>query len=314
MSSDAITPEPNPDPARPAATPEPRADELPLPPPNFATQPYAPDGSAPPAGLALTLGGGLAAAVVVGLLAGIIGQWFYLVLLFPLLIGLILGAVGMGLIRVGKLRNPLLAGIAAGLSGVMAMGTMHFVKYQFSLNAAAKELFIDRDELEKQISFAKYLDLRAEKGVTIAGVARNDKGMNLGYVGSYIYWLVEVILVAAVAWMMMRKKAAEPFCVGCNTWKDDRPLAMVMVPDESMAAHAVDNGNVVGLLPCVGRITPQGLLLKTAVCPRCGEEGEVDIALERVTVNSKGQKQKKTVTRATYPGEVLRFLTGGSAG
>lgn len=307
MSNDAITPEPNPDPIPPEAAAEA------TPPPRFQTQPYVPDGSAKPLGLALTLGGGLVAAVLVGFLAGFIGQWFYLVVLFPFIIGFALGGAGIGLIKVGKLRNPLLAGIAAGLSGVMAMGTMHYVNYQRDLDTAAVKLAVDRAALENGISFARYLDLSAQEGVTISRATGKDKGMNLGYVGSYIYWLVEMILVAGVAWVMMRKTAAAPFCASCNTWKNDRPLAMVTVPAEDMAVRAVQEGDVVSLLSCAGPIQAQGLLLKTAVCPRCGAEGEVDVALERVTKNSKGQKQMTLVTRATYPGEVLRFLQSGGA-
>lgn len=309
MSSENITPEPQPESVPSAITPEPVPEEAPPPPPRFEVQPYTPDGNFPPLGLALTLGGGLAAAVLVGFLASFIAQWFYLVILFPFLIGMALGGIGMAFIKVGKLRNPLLAGIAAGLSGVMAMGAMQYFNYQRTLDTAAKTLAVDRSELESQISFAQYIDLRAKEGVTISRAGHNkDKGMNLGYVGSYIYWLVEMTIVAGTAWAMMRKSAAAPFCVSCNSWKNERSLAMLTVPAEDMAVQAVQEGDVVSLLACAGPLQPVGLLLKTAVCPHCGAEGEVDITLERVTKNSKGQQQKTTVTRATYPGEVLSFL------
>ncbi|MGH7174448.1 MAG: hypothetical protein ACRELG_29630, partial [Gemmataceae bacterium] len=179
MSSDNITPEPNPDPAPSAITPEPVPEAPSPPPPRFQTQPYVPDGNFPPLGLALTLGGGLMAAVLVGFLASVIGQWFYLVVLFPLLIGLALGGVGMAFIKIGKLRSPLLAGVAAGLSGIMAMGTMHYVNYQRFLDAVAEALPIERADLENGINFAKYLDLNAKEGVTIGrAAAHKDKGIN----------------------------------------------------------------------------------------------------------------------------------------
>jgi hypothetical protein len=313
MSSDDITSEPNPETTPSAIPSESSAEATPVAPPHFQTEPFVPDGNFPPLGLALTLGGGLAAAVLVGFLASVIGQWFYLVILFPCLIGAALGGVGMAFIKIGKLRNPLLAGIAAGLSGIMAMGTMHYVNYQRALDAVAKKLPVDRDKLEEHIGFAKYLDLNAQEGVTIGRAARNDKGMNLGYAGSYIYWLAEIFVVAGVAWVMMRKTAAAPFCADCNTWKNEQPLAMVMAPSEELAVRAVEEGDVVSLLPFAGPIQTEGLLLKTAVCPRCGADGEVDVALDRLTKNSKGQQQTTTVTRTTYPGELLRFLSGDSA-
>ncbi|MGH7223970.1 MAG: hypothetical protein ACRELF_12135, partial [Gemmataceae bacterium] len=243
MSSDNITPEPNPDPAPSAITPEPVPEAPSPPPPRFQTQPYVPDGNFPPLGLALTLGGGLMAAVLVGFLASVIGQWFYLVVLFPLLIGLALGGVGMAFIKIGKLRSPLLAGVAAGLSGIMAMGTMHYAEYQRFLNVLAEKLPVNRDQLQDNISFATYIDFMAKQGVTIGRVVQrgNDKGMNLGHIGSYIYWLVEMLVVAGIVWVMMRKAAAAPFCVGCNAWKDERPLGMVTVPVEELAVQAVQD-------------------------------------------------------------------------
>lgn len=313
MSSDAITPEPNPNPLPSAIPPEPAPEAAPPPPPRFEAQPYAPDGSFPPLGLALTLGGGLVAAVILGYVASVIGQWFYLVVVFPVVIGFALGGVGMAFIKIGKLRSPLLAGIAATLSGIMAMGTMHYVNYQRTLDAVAQQLPIERAALEKGITFFTYIDLRAQEGVTLGRAgARNDKGMNLGYVGSYLYWLAEMLGVAAVAWALMQTAAAAPFCVACNSWKVQKPLAMVTVPSEDVAIRAVEDGDVVPLLQCAGPAKPQGLVLKTAVCPRCGAEGEVDIFLDRVTKNSKGEQQVKTLARATYPGEVLPFLRGGA--
>lgn len=322
MSSDDVAPEAKPEPTQPAVAAEP-VPEAALPPPTrFEVQPYAPDGNFPPMGLGLTLGGGLAAAIFVGFVASFIGQWFYLVLLFPVFIGLALGGIGTAFIKAGKLRNPLLAGIAAGLSGVMAMATMHYVDYQRFLDEMAKgitievgkgaeAITIDRSELAKHISFANYIDMMATQGVTISRAAHNDKGMNLGYIGSYIYWLVEMAVVAGMAWAIMRKTASAPFCVECNSWKNEHPLVMVTVPTESMAVQAIQEGDVLKLLSCAGPIQTEGLLLKTAICPHCRAEGEVDISLDRLTKNSKGQQQTTTVARTTYPGEVLQFLSGG---
>lgn len=314
MASDDIAPQLQPEPTPSAITPEAVPEPAPLPPPRFEVQPYTADGNFPPLGLALTLGGGLAAAVLVGFLASFIGQWFYLVVLFPFLIGLVLGGVGMAFIKAGKLRNPRLAGIAAVLSGVMAMGTMHYFNYQRTLDAVNKLLPVDRGVLEDRISFAKYIDIRAKEGVTISRAAHNDKGMNLGYVGSYIYWLVELIVVVGVAWAMMHKTAAAPFCVDCNTWKNERRLAEMTVDDEDMAVRAVQEGEVIRLLQCGQPIQAKGLVIKAAACPHCGADGEIDITLDRLTKNAKGEWSATTLTRTTYPGELLQFLSGGGAG
>jgi hypothetical protein len=312
MSSDAITPEPLPEPTPAAITPEPAPEAAPAPPPRFETQPYRPDGSAPPAALAMTLAGVLVAAVVIGFVASFLGQWFYLVLLFPLFMGFALGGAGMGLIRVGKLRNPSLAGVAAGLGGIMLMGSMHYFDYQRALSEAAEKFHVPRAMLEANTSFFTFIDGRAEDGVRIGRVAHGGDGMNLGHVGSYIYWLVEMIIVAVIAWVMMQTAAAAPFCIGCNLWKTKRPIAMIDVPEERLAVQAIQDGDVVRLLECASPVREVGLLLETAACPACSDSGEVDVSLERLTKNDKGQKQTATVVRVTYPGEVLPFLDGSA--
>lgn len=303
MSSDAITPEPLPE----ANPPTPAAEVVtptPTPAPRFDAVPYTPDGGASPLGLALVLGGTLLAAVVIGCLVGIIKQGFYLVLIFPMLIGAAVGGVGMLLIKLGKVRSVPLAGMAAVLGGIMAMASMHYFLYQRfldkvpGLRAVAGAVGFD---------FFTYLDLLAKEGVQI-GKPGQKNGMNLGYIGSYIYWSVETLLVAGVAFAMMRARARHPFCRECRLWKEEKPLAMVATPTVSMAEEALREGQLASLLECAAPVAAQGLLLKVAACPQCGSEGEVDVTLEHLTQNAKNERQVKRITQVTYSGEVLRFL------
>lgn len=83
---------------------------------------YRPSGIAPVQGILIAL----VLAAITGLIAGGL-LWFadhkigfYLILLFPAVAGLIVGFGTSGGTSIGKLRNPLLAGLIALLGGALA--------------------------------------------------------------------------------------------------------------------------------------------------------------------------------------------------
>jgi hypothetical protein len=297
MSSDAITPEPAPQraPAPPAA-------------PRFVTEPYQPDGNAPFLGTLLTFAGLIGAGALVGALTGFVHQWFYLVFLFPVVMGLAVGAAGMGLVKAFKLRNSLLAGLAAVLGGVTTQTAMHYVDYQRFLGQVEEKLPGTRAELAaKGFGLPQFIDFRAREGVTIGRLGHGDKGINLGYYGSYVYWGLEVLLIAGIALVMLRAAAAAPFCAACSGWKERRYLARVDTPAHEQV-ETLRDGELVGLLQRSWPAKGEGLLLKASVCPRCGADAPVDVALESHTTNEKGEKKVKELAHFTYPGDVLPFL------
>jgi hypothetical protein len=275
---EAVTPEPMPLPARPA-------------PPRFDAVPYEPDGGAPAGGVALLLAGTLGAAALIGLGVSFLHEYFYIVLFMPMLMGGLVGLAGVGLVRAGKVRNPGVATVIGVLGGVAVMFFMH---YWDALRFLAGDLL-------------DYLDLRATAGVTISHTGGGQGGMNLGYVGSWIYWVVETAIAAAIAGVVVRLPTASPFCAACGVWKEARPLGSLEAP-LPVAKSAVEEGEVARLMECRRPAAAQGLRLQAHVCPRCEHDGEVEITLENVLRNPKGQNQTVTVTRTTYPGDVLSYL------
>jgi hypothetical protein len=192
MSSDAITSDPGP----PAA-------------PRFVTEPYRPDGNAPFLGTLLTFAGLTGAGALVGTLAGFVHQWFYLVFLFPVVMGFAVGAAGMGLVKAFKLRNSLLAGLAAVLGGVTAETAMHYVDYQRYLGQWEERLPGTRGEFAaKGFGLPQFIDFRAREGVALGSLRPGGKEMNLGYHGSYVFWGLEALLIAGVALLMQRAAVA----------------------------------------------------------------------------------------------------------
>ena len=301
--------------------------------PSFSPDPFQPDGGCSVGGLILLGGSGVLSGLVLGALAGFVSQWFYLIILFPVGIGLGVGAVGAFAVKSGKVRMPLLCGAAGFLGGCVAVVAMHYYEYhtfeeelaevspdvrKFAANfdqlqAKRAELSEeDRallDDLAKdpQIrealavnGFISHLDLMAHRGVTISS-KRGQNPINLGYTGSYIYWGVEAFIIAAIAFVFTNGAAAEPFCSQCESWKTG---SVVGGFDASITnvKEALGSGDL-NFLAEYATPNTETLPLTLFRCPTCQFESPIDARLETVTVNKKGEKSKSTLCTVTYPAE-----------
>lgn len=314
--------------------------------PNVPVVPYSPDGGCSALGWGLMLGASTATGVVIGALAGFVSQWFYLVLFFPLGMGVVIGSAGIFAIKQGKVRSEWLAIFAGCLAACATVWGMHYTEYQLFLAHRASEvgeedlkamievaeqfeqLKARRDELDENLrdfiqfleqnpltlrslqvkNFWDHLELAAHEGVTITSTrAGGGGGMNLGYVGSYIYWAGELLVIAVIAFCMMSPAASEPFCLGCENWKEWQPLGC-LTPDPHAAKAALSSGD----LGALARLSPTAFaghyMVTAAVCPRCGEQSPADLKLEEVTVNEKNEPVRKNLLLVTYPGEALPLI------
>ncbi len=166
----------------------------------------------------------LAAALAAGALAGFAGalvrQWLPASVLVLAACGLFLRAVlGRVAPRTGVSR-PAVVVAAALLASLLVVLIAHAWDYQQfrraqadvnpSARALATQLSPDDPAAAQAAgvdlravkaihvdSFAGYLDRAAHEGVTVS--ALGHRAINLGYAGSYLYWLLELALVAALA-------------------------------------------------------------------------------------------------------------------
>jgi hypothetical protein len=260
---------------------QPQAPEV----PRFNVKPTEPDEGFDGLGLLLVAGGTLAAAVLAGLVVHLTD--FRIVGITAALMGVVIGLAGAGLARVGKVRNADLADIVAVAGALAALVSLH--------------LF---DAWQAGLGLFESLKAQAVAGITFSRFG--SPVMHLGLVGSYIYWLVEVVICAAVALPLMKRWLGAPFCVACGRWKQARRLGSVEATQETI--EAVDRGEVVGLLrrrlPPVGRLW----LLEAHVCPRCFGKGDVEISLMEVRLDERGKQETVVVRRVTYPGAVWQPL------
>src|SRR5262249_48216378 len=101
--------------------------------PRFVALPYRAEGGCDGARLPLLFLTAGTIAASLGWLASALGQAWYLILLFPLGIGMVLAVVGVTMVRWTRLRNPTLAGLAGLVAGITAIATMHFCDYHEAL-------------------------------------------------------------------------------------------------------------------------------------------------------------------------------------
>lgn len=315
----------------PAPVPEPLPEVQPALPRDvsFTTTPYAPEGGFSPVGLVILLVGLSIAGIVLGVITHYVSRYFYLILLFPMLIGIAIGAVGAGLVKVGKIRTPWLAGIAGLLAGILAMLTQHYLDYrQFNEEVLKDKVNLqlgalmapagDRELIKRALavnSFFSYIDFKAHEGVQIkrARGGANDKGSNLGYVGTYIYWAVETLIVAGIVFSMTRKPALEPFCPITNEWKTARCGDNFNVPQElgiDAVADTLKEG-ALGKLAEVkahGANSPQNTIpvrLYVFGSPQHTDQGTLDAKLVQFIAGKNGQTEEKQVVIVSYPMQAL---------
>src|SRR5262245_30115975 len=96
----------------------------------FVPETYRPEGGFSLVGLPILLGLLCAAGVGLGWLASFIGQWFYLIVLFPAGIGIGLILVGSTVGHLAKMRSPGLGVLLGLVSPGVALLAMHYSNYQ----------------------------------------------------------------------------------------------------------------------------------------------------------------------------------------
>jgi hypothetical protein len=291
--------------------------------------PYRPAGGFTSSGVLMLIGALLVAGGVLGFVVHLVSQAFYLIILFPALIGAALGWLGSRMVKQGRVRSPLLGGLAGFLGGVLAMFMMHYFDYQqFRKNLASELAQMTPQEREEKLGHINpadrqnvdavmkaggregmlgFMDYQAEQGVELKKASSSGKGLNLGYTGSYVYWGIEVLIVAGISFGMIRGAASEPYCSACDEWKKPRVLGFLGA-DPATATAAVQSGDLQRFRNAGPSATGGPTRVTVASCEtgqgRCG----VDVKLESIAVDKHGKQQTKKLAHATYPPEALPHL------
>lgn len=306
----------------------------------FDATPYVPDGGFSIVGLLMLFIGLAIAGIVMGVITHYVSKLIYFILVFPMLIGFAVGGVGALFVKWGKVRSPWVAGGAGLLAGILAMMTVHFLDYREFLNTREEQMagnpFLknvgkngrnllvnlnmpaghEREQMKRFLaveSFLDYIDFAAHEGVTIQHGAGRQGGMNLGYYGTYIYWIVETLIVAGIVFGMTRKPAQEPFCTLTNEWKTAKCGDNFFVPIEvgsGTAASALKEGELGKLAEikaqganATGQTEPVRLYVLAS--PNHFEQCTLEARLVKFVAGKNGQQEEKELAVATYPASAL---------
>ena len=301
----------------------------------FTIRRYQADGEVSSRSVALTLGMGMGAGAMFGVLASIAGYYgFYLVFLVPLMMGAGVGAVMSQGVQVTKNRDPWVTATAALAASLVAITAIHVsdycsfvsdrddqvsqrdirdalqIKQGGKMSSSAHRMKANDDpgyvaSLQVE-TFFEFMNWQAEEGVSIgsAGPGAGGGDMNLGYYGSWIYWLMEALVIAGIAASMVWASSSQPFCPTCDRWCDARTLGEMTI-DAGRLVSIFEGGNLQGLTREMA--SSHQTCLKLFRCKNCSSPDQSVIAIERITMY-KGQRQVKCMGRFVVPDEGIAWL------
>jgi hypothetical protein len=164
--------------------------------------------------------------VLVGLVAARLAEsaqlelHFTPLVLFPLLIGIGLGAIVVGLVRLGQVGHRSTIVLVTVLAVAVAVAGQHYLQYQASQQQTqwfdtVRRAFPDLPEdriPQAPTGFFDYLQGQAAAGRPIVGnyVARGAV--------AWLSWVVDALLVLAAALAMVIPAIRQPYCNQCGSW------------------------------------------------------------------------------------------------
>lgn len=297
----------------------------------------------------------LGTGAVLGFAVDFISQWFYLVILFPLLMGLALGYVGSKVCFSQKIRNPLAAGIIAIVACILVDIGMHGLSYyrfqkvmsevdesvktflalpaeeqaksveESNLDPASRADYEALVEASKVHSFIPdFFTYQAKQGVAIS--RHGGKGTNLGFYGTFIYWLLELGFMIYPCFSAIRETCREPYCGRCHNWKKRwTPENSPELPgDKTMVRDAFKSGDasqMIGwldtsastVLPTDKKGRRKGkhnfFVFEFCHCDKCSTSAQFDIKVQQLKVDRHGRIKFSNVTTVSYPPESRGFFT-----
>ncbi len=146
-----------------------------------------------PANVAAALGAFIGAVVTLGIMSVIIGRAaleFYLIVLFPVLMGVVAGLWVRTIAGALRSRSMLLVLPLALILTAVAYGTYRYAEYFFVLE--------ELDMTSQQLTFQEYTDLTVEIGIEITR-STSDAGFTLQDGLVWGYWGLEVVIILFIA-------------------------------------------------------------------------------------------------------------------
>jgi hypothetical protein len=183
----------------------------------------------PPAGFHFgALGWWLPACAAIGAatawLADRAGQHWAPLAVFPLLVGLALGAALAGLMRLGQVGNraTILAGALVGVT--VAVVGQHYAAYLAACDVARQDAAtfrLAREAFGHQVAgrlptppagLTDFLRREARRGRPIS------KGVSARGTAAWLTWMLDALLLATAALVLVARARRRPYCDDCRSW------------------------------------------------------------------------------------------------
>jgi hypothetical protein len=232
----------------------------------------------------------LVGGAAVGGITYLIALLFYLIILFPIGMGSVGGAIMKWAVQSGKVRNPLVASLCGLLTGLTMFGTLRGLEFVESRNQVSQNKAISAGTS----AAATRTPIPEQKGLGVVRIGRyNIK--NMGETGTKIYWLIELAIISYLAISIPRAMAAEAFCESSNDWYHlktrlgnvepaamNRFLVLIKIPHLSEAGTLINTQ--------IDKVEAGSLELYTKTVDDSKHQ-EVLLSINSTVVNKKGQLQ-----------------------
>jgi hypothetical protein len=273
-------------------------------------KPYKPSNKVTSAGFQWMLLSSIIGGGAIGGVTHFVSLVAYLVILFPLCMGFAGGFVMSVAVKQGKVRNPAIAALFGAFAGVVLYGTTHGAAYlQFKQEATqqiTQELgqvtnvptaeLIDAFLQEKtgDKGFTGYLKYSAQQGVSIGRIGR--QGNNLGETGTWIYWLIEFLIIDIIIAAMAYAAAKSPFCESCNQWYEETArmgnVKATAAEDFLTLLKSAHFSKAGALIDPLQGVYPHSLEVSQAGCAGC-KLGDRVLTVNAIAVDKQGSTSFK---------------------
>jgi hypothetical protein len=236
----------------------------------------------------------LLAGLGAGIPAGFLSRWVYLILLFPVLAGLWLGFWGLLGVLLGRVKNRWVGLAGAVLGATACVTALHLAIYAQAQSDPAPEVG----------RFLAHLEDRARGGITLNLGPGGPPLLHLGYLATWLYWILEWCVIACLGYLGTRLLADQPLCSACGAWKERYRFGPIQAPDDE-AVRSLREGQLNALLAAAKPTKEGNLLIVAWGCPHCGATASVEVELAEVP--RAGQAERK-LAGAAYTGAALDAL------
>ncbi|MBN2218009.1 MAG: hypothetical protein JW719_11600 [Pirellulales bacterium] len=206
-----------------------------------------------------------------------VGRHFSPLLVFPLAVGLVVGASLVAMTRLFQMGHRPTAWLAVGLSAAAVVGGQHYFSYraavaeadrqseQFQKTQAAFGDLVQGSLPPRPAGFVDYLRAEAKSGrplKTVFGRCTARGAM------AWLAWAVDGLLVLTPAVVMMRFALRRPFCRRCGSWYaprrggqlDDRTIRR-LAGEFNLSLNDAAGGGHYRLICCNQGCAPSGFSL-----------------------------------------------------